>query len=512
MGLSWGYSPKVEKYIPLGDYPADQYLIIAQQVIENLGWKLSHVSESGLIAYTGLSFQSYSEEISIRIHFNFAIFKSECVGVQLLFNDYGKNEENLQKFFDEFEYVQFHLKEVWKEKLEQFHEHIASQDDQYFEKAPLAIKNKIKNVLYLFIPRKGYLVTPLLLIANILYYLMILLAFTLQVLKFKGANLTPFEWKEIGERIFLNLGADSRDAVLNGQVWRLLSHQFIHFSFTHLFCNMYALVYIGLMVENKLGSWKTLAVYLLSGICGGLISVVHYKTGIMGGASGAIMGMFGAFLALLLSNAFEKNANRALLISTLIVTAFMLLNGLMGKKIDNSAHFGGVISGFVLGYLFYNPVIFKIKLPIYWRTASAFLLVLILGAGVMRFSPIYQIKEYAQLREKLMGNELAFNEIYSLHQGMSKTEKLQLIKRCALDSWKRNLAMVKRMETMVLLDKDKADLELRTRKARKGYELGVMLYQDYQSEDRPLKAKIQRKLDELTRINQGEGDQTTVED
>lgn len=512
MGLSWGYSPKVEKYIPLGDYPADQYLIIAQQVIENLGWKLSHVSESGLIAYTGLSFQSYSEEISIRVIANFAIFKSECVGVQLLFNDYGKNEQNLQKFFDEFEYVQFHLKDIWKEKLEQFHEHIATQDDQYFEKAPLAIKNKIKNLLYLFIPRKGYWVTPILLIANILYYLLIVLAFNLQINQLKGTNWAAIDRAEIGKNIFLNFGADSRDAVLSGQVWRLLSHQFIHFSLPHLFFNMYAFIYIGLMVENKLGSWKTLALYLLTGVCGGLFSVLHYKTGIMAGASGAIMGMFGAFLALLLSNAFEKNANRALLISTLLVCAFMLINGLTGKKVDNSAHFGGLISGFVFGYLLYNPVIFQFKIPVYWRIAGVFLLVLGLGAGVMRFAPIYQIKEYAELRAKLLDNEVIFNEIYTLNRDMSKAEQLQLIKRCALVSWKRNLDLIGKMEKMVLLDKDRTDLSFRAKKAKKGYQLGLMLYEDYQSEDRPLRTKIQRKLNELTKLTQSEGSETILLD
>ena len=143
MSVSWGYSPKVEKFIPLGDFPADKYLIVAQQAIENLGWKLSHLSENGLIAYTPLSFQSYSEEISIRIYDNFAVVKSECVGIQMLFNDYGKNELNFEKFFHEFEYVQFHLKEVWADRLIKFHSAIAAQDDAYFEKAPLAIKNKL---------------------------------------------------------------------------------------------------------------------------------------------------------------------------------------------------------------------------------------------------------------------------------------------------------------------------------------------------------------------------------
>ncbi|WP_316746973.1 rhomboid family intramembrane serine protease [Pedobacter gandavensis] len=500
MGLCWGYSPKVEKYIPLGDYPADQYLIIAQQVVENLGWKLSHVSESGLIAYTGLSFQSYSEEISIRIKLNFAIFKSECVGVQMLFTDYGKNEENLQKFFDEFEYVQFQLKDIWEERLAQFHAHIATQDDQYFEKAPLAIKNKIKNVLYLFVPRKGYVVTPILLILNILYYFLMLGLLLSHYEQGRAAGLERYELKGVAKDVLMNLGANSRDQVLAGQVWRLISYQFIHLTFSHLFFNLYALIYIGLMVENKLGSLKTLAVYLLSGLCGGLISVVPYKFIFTIGASGAIMGLFGAFLALLISNAFEKNAKKALLISTILVAVYMLGNGLFSKNVDNAAHFGGILAGFVLTYLLYNHNFFKQSVQLYQRAALAFLLVFGLGFGVLWFSPRYQVKQYQELREQFMVNENLFKQVYNMTWGMPKEQKLQLIKNNAVDAWAKNLKIVAEMKKLTLMDKDKADLEYRAEMARQGQEIGLLMYKDHQTEERLLKYKIQKKLNEFLRL------------
>ena len=84
MSMSWGYSPKIEKYIPLGDFQIDRYLLVAKQAAENLGWKVSHISEKGLIAYTPISLQSYSEEVAIRFANNFAIVKSECIGIQML--------------------------------------------------------------------------------------------------------------------------------------------------------------------------------------------------------------------------------------------------------------------------------------------------------------------------------------------------------------------------------------------------------------------------------------------
>jgi rhomboid protease GluP len=287
MSISWGYSPKIEKYIPLAEFPADKYLIIAKQAIENLGWSLSHVSETGLIAYTPISFQSYSEEISIRIIRNFAVVKSECVGIQMLFNDYGKNDLNLEKFFHEFEYVEFHLKDVWEESLHKFHQFIATQDDQYFEKAPLATKNKIKNVLFLFFPQKGYTVTPIIVFFNILYYVAIFLFSVVFIasLSLKNGSASHDDYIEEINRLSLNFGVNQRNLVLSGQYWRLISHQFIHGSISHLFFNMYALVYLGLMIENKLGWKKYLFIYLVSGICGGLVSLIFHQEGVMMGAS-----------------------------------------------------------------------------------------------------------------------------------------------------------------------------------------------------------------------------------
>lgn len=513
MGLSWGYSPKIEKYIPLGDFPADQYLIIAQQAVENLGWKLSHLSESGLIAYTNLSFQSYSEEISIRIVSNFAIFKSECVGIQLLFNDYGKNEQNLDKFFHEFEYVQFQLKDVWAERLTDFHAYISTQDDQYFERSPLAVKDKIKNVFYLFLPQKGYLVTPILLYLNIAFYI-VCSAYLSYVFRINlGGDVDAENMRPIMEQAHLRLGVNSRDALLlNNEVWRLLSQQFFHFNFLHLFFNMYALVYIGLMIENKLGSGKTLIVYLLTGICGGLLSIITYKTAFMGGASGSVMGLFGAFLALLLSHAFEKNVSRALLISTLIVVAFMLFNGLIGYNIDNSGHVGGLVFGFILGYLIYNSVFLKQKVGIYLRVTFSVLLVLVLGLVVIKSSPRYQIKEYQALIHEYVENEREFSRLYFLNNEMSATEKLAQVKTYGVDIWKKNLAIVKKMNAMVLIDQDKKDREFRAAIASKGYQLSQLMYQNYQSEERPYRVKIQRGLDEMNKIKMAYRDRLTVGD
>lgn len=502
MAFEWGYSPKVEKYIPLGDFPADKYLIIAQQALENLGWKLSHLSGSGIIAYTGLSVQSYSEEVSIRIVSNFAIFKSECIGVQLLFTDYGKNQQNLDKFFHEFEYVEYHLKDVWEERLQGFHAHIAGQDDGYLEQAPLKAKDKIKNVLYLFYPQKGYLVTPVIIVLNVLLWLAKTFILTAMLLNFRYRGVTDEPWTaDMLMKVNQYFGMNTRQLTLDGQWWRLLGQQFFHFSFSHLFFNMYALVYIGLMIENKLGSLKTLAVYLLSGICGGLLSVYTHDLGFLGGASGAIMGMFGAFLALLLSHAFEKTANKALLISTLILVAYMLISGFIGDRgVDNSAHLGGLVSGFIIGYLLYHKEILGMPVPVRYRLTAVAALIIAFGAVIFKISPQYQVNEYAKLKYDFNVNDTKFNQVYYINRSTPQDERLRVVKECGIEVWENNLKITREMDKLVLLEIDKLDRDYRKAIAKKSYEAALLMYEDCKAESMDKKRRIRQKMTEVSNM------------
>ncbi len=502
MKISWGYSPKIEKYIPLGDFPPDKYLIIARQAIENLGWKLSHISSTGLIAYTSISFQSYSEEITIRIDTNFAIIKSECIGIQLLFNDYGKNSLNLERFFHELEYVEFHLQEIWEESLAKFHAFVATQDDDYFEKAPLTAKNKIKNVLYLFLPQKNYVVTPLLVIANTLYYAFFVGLMVVMVVYFRkeipDANL------DIYKKASSYIGANSRELVLSGQYWRLITHQFVHWSLAHLFFNMYALIYIGLMIEPKLGTKRFTFIYLLSGICGGLVSVVTHQDTFMAGASGAIMGLFGAFLALLLSKAFEKNATKALLISTVVVTIFMLLNGIRGKT-DNSAHIGGLISGFVLCYILFNEKLGRWEMSNPAKYGFSSLLVLLFSAGVLFFTPQYQNEEFDALQARYLKNSDLFNEVYSIPTNYDKAQKLKIIKESGIDIWKENAQIVKKMQALNLNERQRYRAGFNARIVAKAAKISELLYKECQVNNYSYRGEIRSLTYDINDIREEAG-------
>ena len=143
----------------------------------------------------------------------------------------------------------------------------------------------------------------------------------------------------------LLLGANNRGLVLNGQVWRLITSAFLHGNLIHLAVNMYSLWVIGSQVETYLGKIKFLVIYLLSAIMGGAFSIVFLENSLSVGASGAIFGLMGSLLyfgyhyRLYLSNALTSQ-----------ILPIVILNLLMGftiSGIDNAAHIGGLIGGYL---------------------------------------------------------------------------------------------------------------------------------------------------------------------
>ncbi len=142
------------------------------------------------------------------------------------------------------------------------------------------------------------------------------------------------------------LGANNRGLVLNGEVFRLIAASFLHGNLIHLIVNMYSLWIIGSQVENYIGRWKFLIIYLLSALMGNLMSMVflgEYSLSI--GASGAIFGLMGSLLyfgyhyRLYLSNALTSQ-----IIPIIIIN---LILGFTISGIDNAAHIGGLIGGYL---------------------------------------------------------------------------------------------------------------------------------------------------------------------
>jgi len=160
------------------------------------------------------------------------------------------------------------------------------------------------------------------------------------------------------ESTILKAGALSRDLVLQGEIWRLVSSMFLHASPEHLFGNAVGLFILGMAVEHAYGRVKMAAGYIISGLAGGAMSLL-INSGPSVGASGAIFGLLGAIIVFFckyngLFHVRDKRIGNALLLwaGYAVVTAFFM------PFIDNAAHVGGLIGGAFVGYSF-TPELFR---------------------------------------------------------------------------------------------------------------------------------------------------------
>lgn len=141
------------------------------------------------------------------------------------------------------------------------------------------------------------------------------------------------------------------------EYWRFLTACFLHFGIEHLVNNMIVLFVVGEYLERALGHIRYLIFYLLAGICSTVISYFwHLCTGdfvVSAGASGAIFGVVGGLLWAVLRN---KGRLEGLSLPQILIAAVLSVYlGMMDTGVDNAAHIGGLISGFILAVFFYHP-------------------------------------------------------------------------------------------------------------------------------------------------------------
>ena len=178
---------------------------------------------------------------------------------------------------------------------------------------------------------KPIIITKVLILTCILMFLITCL-FDNQLLGFNASTL-------------YNLGANSRYGLRHYEFYRLLIYMFLHSGIAHLVVNMYSLGIIGTQIETYFGKIKMIAIYIYSGIVAGLLSAV-INDGVSIGASGAIFGLLGALLyfgyhyRVYLGEALKRNIIPIIVLN--IAIGFML------PGIDNAAHIGGLVGGYLI--------------------------------------------------------------------------------------------------------------------------------------------------------------------
>lgn len=144
-----------------------------------------------------------------------------------------------------------------------------------------------------------------------------------------------------------------QNVVLQKEYGRILYAMFLHGDINHIFNNMIILFFLGAMIEKEVGHVRYACFYFLSGIGGNFISllwkIVCLEQASSIGASGAVFGLDGVLLALVLFS--SRKMENVTTTRVLLMIVYSLYSGFTGDNIDNAAHLGGLLTGFLLGLL-----------------------------------------------------------------------------------------------------------------------------------------------------------------
>ncbi len=212
-------------------------------------------------------------------------------------------------------------------------------------------------------------VTPLIVAINVLVFAAML---------FDGAGLL-----ESNPAVHLRWGANFGPVTKEGEWWRLLTSTFLHFGLLHVAMNMWALWSAGALVERLYGNLSFLGLYLFAGLAGSLVSLLWNADRVVSaGASGAIFGVYGALGAYVLRQpgSVPRGVLKSLSGSTVAFILYSIVIGVMVPAIDNAAHAGGLVGGFVLAWLLARPLEPRQPLGLVRGALAAGVAVIVLGA------------------------------------------------------------------------------------------------------------------------------------
>lgn len=154
--------------------------------------------------------------------------------------------------------------------------------------------------------------------------------------------------------VLYNMGRlDIWDVLVQGEYGRVVWAMFLHSGINHLVNNMLILFFLGAMIEKEVGHIPYAIFYFISGIGGNLLSLLVkvIQSDMSGsiGASGAVFGLDGVLLAMVLFSG--RRMQNVTPTRVLLMIFLSLYSGFTGYNIDNAAHVGGLVTGFIAGLI-----------------------------------------------------------------------------------------------------------------------------------------------------------------
>jgi len=430
--MAFGFTPKYMETVQLDQLTPQQFLVLAIRIAKDLGWDIRFISDTGLIALKSKGMFKWNARITIKIEDETVNLKSESIGSELF--DLGRNKKTIAQFTNAFFDVRnTFVPEELANEYEELKPSLVAPEQDVLLQPPATSKQQIGSLFSLFVPREGYFITPLLVDINILVFILMVIS---GVSFFLPDNESLIRW-----------GANFRPVTLEGQWWRLFTNFFLHIGFIHLLMNMYALIYVGLLLEPYLGKTRFIAAYIMTGIIASVTSLYWHELTISAGASGAIFGMYGVFLAMLTTNFIDQASRKALLISIGIFVGYNLINGMKGG-IDNAAHIGGLLSGVIIGYSFYPSLRKPGSVNLEYLTICV-LFVFVFSASFSVYRKIPDdIGKYTVRMQAFADTEVEALALYRLPKDSPKEKFLSVITDSGICYWNKNIRLLDTVEKM----------------------------------------------------------------
>ena len=183
------------------------------------------------------------------------------------------------------------------------------------------------------------IVTLALVVINVLVYLCCIYA-----------EKIPYGEATLADMIYDTGSMNTERILSNGEYYRSLTSMFLHGGISHIVSNMIFLIALGEMLERAIGHARFVLLYFLSGIGGDIFSMINvvlsqnYYTAI--GASGAIFGLIGAMLVLVVLN--DGHYEGISIKRMVFAIVYMVYSGMQSEGIDNAAHLGGLVFGVLI--------------------------------------------------------------------------------------------------------------------------------------------------------------------
>lgn len=440
--MAFGFPPNYKETFSYSDFAKPQFLMLCLYACQELNWHIQYFSNKGLIAYTQNEDLKFHAQIKIVLEYDNIIIQSTSLGNEMFDSD--KNKKTVHAFLEELELVKqkYNLEQL-DENYEAIRENIIGENQDILQISSSTSLDIFKDIFSLFKPTKNYFFTPIILIVNIFVFVLMVV---------NGVNPIDPTTNDL-----INWGANFKPLTINGEWWRLFTCTFEHIGIMHLLFNMYALVYIGILLEPILGKVRFIFAYIITGISASLVSLWWTDINVSAGASGSIFGLYGIFLALLTTSIVEKSTRRPLLISMIIFIIFNLANGLK-SGVDNAAHIGGLLSGIMIAYLMLPSLKNKSNLLLKYTSILLISMILLFSSFLVIKKIPNHFKQYDNLMNILNTNDMKSVTVFSLNDSIKTEDKMLKIKNEAISITKMNLLIIDSLQKLDVPQKMKYDL------------------------------------------------------